>query len=125
MNLSTEHNELDRKQFSTTSVILISHLLDGKCVNIDTDHKEHNDLPCKSYFTSELLDHFGGVDGQISYQSFQTILKSIGLGNKSSHENDEEANNHHHNHRRRKRDISDNYLESKYVSTCIWLNYSL
>ena len=112
MNLSTKHNELDSKQFSTASVILISYLLDGKCVNVDNDD---SDLPCKSYFTSKLLEHFNGVDGHISYQGFKEILGSIGLGNESSHGNEEEGNDHDHNHRRRRRDISDNSMIVKNV----------
>ncbi len=76
MNLSTEHDELDREQFHTISMMIILHLLNGSCVKVIY---EHHDLPCRSYFTSDLL----GSDGRISFNGFKDMLMSIGVGNEN------------------------------------------
>lgn len=106
MNLSTQDNELDEEQFLTISIMIISHLLNGNCVKV----KEHHDLPCRSYFSSNIIEHFGGVDGQISFERFEQMLETIGLGDESGHT--EEISHEYHDHRRRKRDTSDNSVQT-------------
>ena len=76
MDLSTEHDELDREQFHTISMMIIFHLLNGSCVRSVIYER---DLPCRSYFTSDLL----GSDGRISFDGFKDMLMSIGVGNEN------------------------------------------
>lgn len=109
MNLSTEENELDREQFHIISIMIISHLLNGRCLNVANDL---HDLPCRSYFTSNLL----GSDGLISFDGFKEVLESIGLGNESNHDDSEEAGDDH-DHLRKRRDTSDNSGTSPTLNT--------
>ncbi|CAB3976912.1 Hypothetical predicted protein [Paramuricea clavata] len=109
MNLSTEDNELDREQFHIISIMIISHLLNGRCLNVTNDL---HDLPCRSYFTSNLL----GSDGLISFDGFKEVLESIGLGNESNHDDSEEAGDDH-DHLRKRCDTSDNSGTSPPLNT--------
>ena len=74
VNLSANHNELGVKEFSTISIIIISHILQGRCVNVKKDNQT---LPCKSYFTSSLF-------GSKSRILLKDLLTNIGLGNENS-----------------------------------------
>ena len=109
MNISTKYSELNVDQFSTASLMVISHILNKGCVNTNTDS---HDLPCRSYFSSNLFKHFGGEHGHITFANFKIMLKVIGLGNKSNHGNEDEEDDHggheDHDHRRKRREISDN-----------------
>ena len=99
----TEHKELDKEQFSTISVMIISNLLNGSCIN----GQENSNLllPCRSYFTSVLFEHFGSVAGRLTYKNFELMLKSMGLGSDSDHHDQE--TDEHHDHKHEKRDNSD------------------
>ena len=74
MNLSTEHDEVSKEQFPTISIMIISHILQRKCVNLN---KDIHTLPCKSYFISSLF----GSESEISLNS---LLANIGLENDHS-----------------------------------------
>ena len=74
VNLSANHDELGVEEFSTISIIIISHILQGRCVNVKKDNQT---LPCKSYFTSSLF-------GSKSHILLKDLLTNIGLGIENS-----------------------------------------
>ncbi|XP_028396491.1 zinc transporter ZIP6-like [Dendronephthya gigantea] len=112
MNFS-EHKELDEEQFSTISIMIISNLLNGSCMDVPDSHDLL--LPCRSYFTSKLFEHFGTVDGRLTYEKFELMLKHMGLGNNSEH-HVEEADEHD-DHKRKKRDNSHEHEVQDNVNT--------
>ncbi|XP_046845970.1 zinc transporter ZIP10-like isoform X2 [Xenia sp. Carnegie-2017] len=75
------------------SIVIISYLSNGHCLEVNNEE----DLPCKSYFTSDILQHFGGEANKISFEGFKEILETIGVGNVTDHHSNEE-NDHDHDH---------------------------
>ena len=104
ISVSPKTSEIDRTQFSNMSIVIISYLLDGRCLEVNNEE----DLPCKSYFTSDILLHFGGEANKISFEGFKEVLGTIGVGNVTDHHSNE-GNKHDHGHdelpRREKRDL--------------------
>ncbi|XP_046845971.1 zinc transporter ZIP4-like [Xenia sp. Carnegie-2017] len=94
IGLSPKTNEISRSQFSNMSIVIISYLSDGHCLEVNNEE----DLPCKSYFTSDIFQHFGGGANKMSFEGFKEILETIGLGSEAEHHSNDEKNEHYHDH---------------------------
>lgn len=96
VNLSAEHDEIDAEKFSTISVVVISYLLKRQCITLTPLDKNDLELPCRSYFTSDLVGKYGDTyDGYIPVNGFKNILEDLKIGksrsNGETHDGDEDT----------------------------------
>ena len=79
LNLSTRHGDLNEVHFPLISLLIVSHLVDGKCIM--SESMNDAELPCNSYFTSDLVERFGNRStGMIPIVGFNDLLRQLGIG---------------------------------------------
>ena len=83
-------NSLDKDQFEKACRIIVSHLVQGYCIEED-----HGELPPKSFF----LDNLFKNTSHLSEDKLQLVTKKLEIGTQSAPEKDSHAD-HSHRHRR-------------------------
>mgnify|MGYP001795476591 CR=1 FL=1 len=83
-------NSLDKDQFEKACGIILSHLVQGYCIEED-----HGELPPKSFFLDNLFEN----KSHLSEDKLLEVTKKLEIGTQSAPEKDSHAG---HNHRRRR-----------------------